>query len=594
MTETATADPLELNSLFTKRLVRFRWIYFVVMIVLLLVPFNGQWRMGLDSSLYRGLADNLAAGKGYIFADQPQKQAYPGLPVTMAMIQKITGSNSVVPVLVLMNLCALVTLWVIYQLILTRYPKWIAIVVTFGVAVNIKFAQQAQEIMTDMPFLLGCMTAMLGWEKLGLSTSRKQTGRAIALLMLGMFLAAVMRPTFWVFALALVLTCLYNIIRNREKRSIIALVSMVIVGIVFAATDPRVRGMNILQGGYERELLTHTSDLLTRVMHNAPKLFDKEITETFFNEPLWHFAIPITALLLIGAAMTIPREPLWGLQVFILTGIMLILSDVPRYYVMVLPTLWLGYVLVVLLITRWIPEYTRDWVIFCMIGAANCMNFYGIAMLAYEQHRSDFVANYRDGGYVPMIKMANLLKEKIPDRSIVIGPHANLLTYLSGKNVFSGRSFGIDVQPVSKYPALLEAMHPKYMIGPSTTYKEKDPAMQKLIDKGVVVPTRYVANVIDPRQGMWLVEIKIVVPVKDWRSNPTTRPHVVADQKVRPTTRPKLTAEQIARKEIKAKRDRKAIKAYRERKARKLRKLQAATQNVVPATAPVTQPAQLP
>ena len=165
------------ESPFTRWLEKYRFLFFVALSLLIVAGFNGQWRIGLDSSIYRGIAENLATGHGYTFAGRSHTQVYPGLPFVMAALQRLTGTNSVVPILVMMNALAIGTLAVVYQLVKLRYPVWIAVIVTCGVAMNTRFTQQAQEVMTDTPFLFGCVVAMLGWELL-LATRNAAGGRA--------------------------------------------------------------------------------------------------------------------------------------------------------------------------------------------------------------------------------------------------------------------------------------------------------------------------------------------------------------------------------------------------------------------------------
>src|SRR6185437_2264707 len=69
---------------FTRWLERWRYLFFIGLVLFLVAPFNGQWRLGLDSSIYRGVAQSLANGQGYTFAGRAQHQVYPGLPVILA------------------------------------------------------------------------------------------------------------------------------------------------------------------------------------------------------------------------------------------------------------------------------------------------------------------------------------------------------------------------------------------------------------------------------------------------------------------------------------------------------------------------------
>ncbi len=620
----ASASPprsfIYLDTDFTRWLVKWRFVFFVLVAILIVLPFNGQWRIGLDSSLYRGVADNLVDGKGYTFAGLAQTQIYPGLPYLLAGIQKITGTREVWPVLVVLNACALFAIVATYHLIRARFPLWIAVVVTCGVAMNVKFIQQAHELMTDTPFFLGVVTALLGWEWLGRKTrvdaslagslatrEPAASGRAkqddaqlpprrpaiaIFLLATGLLLAAAMRPSFWVLALAFVLTCVWNILRHRDRRSVLGLSVLVGVGVLFALFDPRVRGLNFLQGGYEREFLALALDFGSRILTNGPKLFTTEITESFFGETLTYAAVPVAILLLFGTLLVTLKRPLWGLQVFILCVVMALLSDVPRYLMMVLPTLWVGYVLVVLWLTqKWRPMF-RDWALFTTISIANFSNLSGLAGLMFEQHSGEFSTTYSKGGFARHVKMAEIIRQYVPEDAVVIGPNANVLAYFSGRNVRSGRILGLDGGALTKYPGLVARHNPTFLVGPHTEFRQKDKALTRLMEHGVIKPTTLVAKLDDPAGLMWLSRMEVVVPLTDWRKLPTTRPVVIAD---RPPRRPKLTPQEVAHRELKAKRARKELKAKRERKAiraarEEARRKPATTPSNSPATSPAAGP----
>jgi hypothetical protein len=592
--------PYDLRTPFTAWLVRWRMVFFALVALLVIAPFNGEWRLGVDSALYRGVAENLAAGNGYTFAGLPQKQVYAGLPFLLAGLQKITGGNNVVPVLIVLNVMALLTLWATYQLIKLRYPLWIAVVVTCGVAMNVKFIQHAHEVMTDTPFLLGCVLAMLGWELLdGRTTLRGKTG-ATLLLIIGLFVAAMMRPTFWVLALAWVLTCVWNIVRRREKRSMIALGVIGIVCVLVAAIDPRVRGLNMLQGGYERELLELAQHFREQIAVNGPRLFRIEMPEALFNEKLWLFGVVMAVLMLVGAAMVTRRQPLWGLQVFILTAVMLLLSDVPRYYLMVLPTLWLGYVLVLVRILRSLSQRQIDFALFVMFSLANFPNLGGLGLI-YEQHQpGPFIEHYHRGEYVRWKAMAEVIRKHVPPETCVVGPRANLLTYLSGRCVLSGRLMGFEINGVTKYPALVAAHKPAFVVGPLVDYRYSDDPVHRLLDKGVLRPQVLVDRVID-RPGtpeemiMWLATLEVIAPAPDWRSFPSTRPVVQSNKPPRRAPRPMVSPEERERRELKARRERKRIRLERqeridrrERNERRLRKQRRQS------TQPTSQPASMP
>src|SRR3954454_6363479 len=110
-------------------LIKRRKLAILASLIPIIVSFNGRWRMGLDSSIYRGLARSLASGNGYHFGDFGTHQVYPGLPMLLAGITKVFGEHVFRPVvpLVLMVAMALLTLLLVYHLIARNYQQWIAI-----------------------------------------------------------------------------------------------------------------------------------------------------------------------------------------------------------------------------------------------------------------------------------------------------------------------------------------------------------------------------------------------------------------------------------------------------------------------------------
>src|SRR5581483_4054885 len=152
----------------TDGLIRHRKLALGASLIPIIISFNGRWRMGLDSSIYRGLARSIASGNGYHFGEFGTHQIYPGFPVLLAVITKIFGEHVFRPVapLLLMVSMSLVTLAMIYRLIARSYPQWMAICVTVFMATNFWFVKLSHEVLTDIPFLMGTIMALLGWDML--------------------------------------------------------------------------------------------------------------------------------------------------------------------------------------------------------------------------------------------------------------------------------------------------------------------------------------------------------------------------------------------------------------------------------------------
>src|SRR3954470_17973127 len=198
-------DDVNRLTQFVARSSKFLWLYVAL---LYLVSFNGQWRIGLDSANYRGLANSLASGRGYAFGEWAPHNVYPGFPVLLASLQKLFGTGALAPCLAMLGMSVL-TLLVTYRLVRLHFPKWVAVTVTFGLATNSWYLQQTSELMTDVPFLLGVVTALYGWDLLRLREGPR--GRSIAILAVGLTIAATTRPTFLILVAAWGVACTWGL-----------------------------------------------------------------------------------------------------------------------------------------------------------------------------------------------------------------------------------------------------------------------------------------------------------------------------------------------------------------------------------------------
>jgi hypothetical protein len=153
---------------------------------------------------------------------------YPGLPVMLAGIQKLLGEGSLAP-LILMYGVAAMTLVLTDRLVRlgTRatlknpHPgpppeyrgrgqsvgecatAWVSVAVVSLLGFNSFFLEHANEILTDLPFLLGVVMALYGFEKLTAAPGpQRRLMGAVAMVFGGLLVAASMRPTFWFVALA--------------------------------------------------------------------------------------------------------------------------------------------------------------------------------------------------------------------------------------------------------------------------------------------------------------------------------------------------------------------------------------------------------
>jgi hypothetical protein len=204
---------------------RHRRLWFVLVALMLAISFNGKWHLGPDSAGYRQLGHNLAAHGRYFFrTDIPgvdqyhneQGTRYPGLPILLAVLERLFGQADLPP-LILMMMMAVLSLVLIFRLMLYRLPRWLAVCVVVGVGTNPRFIQYSNEILSDVPFLLGVAVTMLGFEQVMNAPNRKWLSIGILNTFAGLLLAAAMRPTFLILGAALVAACLWGILRGTVQ-----------------------------------------------------------------------------------------------------------------------------------------------------------------------------------------------------------------------------------------------------------------------------------------------------------------------------------------------------------------------------------------
>ncbi|MFI5379613.1 MAG: hypothetical protein ACHRHE_09975 [Tepidisphaerales bacterium] len=438
---------------FLRWIVRLRWVCFILVALVLLAGYNGQWRVRSDSALYRGLGRSLAAGRGYTFRGEYDKQAYPGLPILLAGVERVFGrQDDLRPTATLwvMLVLAGATLVCIYHLILEHFPRWIAVCVTTGVGINQQFIQQAHEIMTDLPFLLGVSLTLLAMSRVRRATAGSARILWAGLLMLGAATACSMRPTMWVLVAAGIGAAILHIIRTRRwKAPVLAIGVLVAFVAVWAAA---------FSGRHERSVIRHIQNLWVDhspsqvgVADRLGRLFGAHVPEAVlgFEMPLWT-GIPFTAMLFGLAAWRARFLPVWGLYSIVTFAMFLVMGSNTRYLLMVLPMLLVEWALLCHALARWliplIPwRFTPDWAMLATLAFATVIQAALAVNLVLEQHgrsyknhfqRTDFLVSYRNGDVLALKQLADAIRQWVPAGARLLGPEGRITSFLSGRNVY--------------------------------------------------------------------------------------------------------------------------------------------------------------
>jgi 4-amino-4-deoxy-L-arabinose transferase-like glycosyltransferase len=501
----------EWTPAWAEAVLRWRWVLVPAWLLMHLLAFNGQWRIGPDSATFRSVAHSLATGGGYAILGEPQRQVYPGLPLLLAGLERLFG-DAVWPAILVMLAASAATLWLTYRLMRRVERPWVATLVTAGVGFNIMFVNHGHELLTDVPFLLGVMMALWGWETITDKGVFRRV-RSGAWLAGGLALAVAMRPTFWVLALAFGVVCLGGLVvglfprfsprwwttgpdRARSWRFYAMCLAVVtVVGFAFAATDPRTRSLDLLAGGYEAEVAERVMSLGDRLRETPAKLWEMvedHLEAAFFAERVEYLNLPLALSLLAGVLMVSRRRPLWGLLVAILLGALYFASSVPRYYLMVLPILWLGWVTLTraLAVRLFRTDRSRSLFAAVMFGLVLACNMGHVVKFTLEQRSRPFLEGYKDGLYVPIVAMSRAIEREVAASESVIGPYAKEMTYLSGRNVLGRRQLLSGHEATTAEKALkLRDSGAQWAVFPTSAYQKKDLPLYRLGRAGIFVPS---------------------------------------------------------------------------------------------------------
>jgi hypothetical protein len=344
----------------------------------------------------------------------------------------------------------------IYHLVLEHFPRWVAVCVTTGVGINQQFIQQAHEIMTDLPFLLGVCLTLLAMSRLRRATATSSRIRWASLLLLGGAIACIMRPTMWILVAAGIGAAILQIVRTRRWKAPLLAIAVVIACVaIWTAVDPR---GGLFSGRHERSVIRHIENFWAEhspsqvdVAKRLGRLFGGHVPEAVFGfEMPVLIGIPFTLLLFGLAAWRARFLPVWGLYSILTLLMFLIMGSNSRYVLMVLPMLLVEWALLAHALARWlnplIPwRFTPDWAMLVVLGFATVIQAALTVNLVLEQHgrsyrnhfqRTEFLASYRNGDFVPLIRLAEAIRLHVPPNRRILGPEARITSFLSGRYVY--------------------------------------------------------------------------------------------------------------------------------------------------------------
>lgn len=396
--------------------------------LMLVAGFNGQWRMSRDSALYATIGLNLAEGRGFTHPRGAEGRANPGLPYLLAGVFRVFGPQVLWPALGLMLGCGLAVLGLTYRLFAMHADRGTAAIVTLMLGVCTTFYVHSLDLLTDMPFLLGAMLFLVGYESL-----RRGGGRwwiDWPTLAAGVAVMAAFRLVVLVFVAAAVVALVWRIFTSpRRWRFAAALLGILAVVVAVRLCDPRSTRGTVLTSK-EQEILNRLGPdlnvtLRQMAFENAPDLFlnttPRAVMGNKFGVPPLDLAL--SATIFISGIMLVRRRVLWGMVVALfMVQWLLFLPDV-RYFLPILPLLAYGWWLTVVWLDRAIrqPWGGRVFIalMFLWVGA-NVSKTMGVLI---AQRGVPFYATYQRGLYEGVEELGRRIGRELPADAQVVAPY---------------------------------------------------------------------------------------------------------------------------------------------------------------------------
>lgn len=504
---------------------RHRYKLFAGLILLYLAGFNGHWRLEPDSALYLTIGRNLATGQGFTYQDIPHHLAFPGLPRLFALVFKLFHTDNLLPALWLMLFLGFATLALTYRLFLLYAGRPTAVLITFGLGISRLFYRYCFELLSDMPFLLGVMAFLVGFEAVFHRRRADDPTRPAPvpwydwLLLVGGFLVAVtMRPTMWALSVAAVLALVWAAVRGPyRRRPLIVCAALVLITAAFWFFA---RHADNSLGQYEDALLNYKFSHVSTLLHDtfleyAPRLFEATLCQALFGARLGPGVNTLAGIVVLGlGASLLWYRPIWGLWMGMTVAIVLVaVKPLDRYFLEVLPLLVFAWWSAIRWLNHRLPDRLGNRVFLLLFLLGGTTNLLRTGEMILEQRRVPFLAYYKEGSFDGIDKVARLLRENTtPDDWIVAPPKAaRILTFLSHRHV---------IAPTYEYNWVSPSYHTVYLLEPL-----EDPARQWLAEKhavlglpsGRAIPGRY--NPADPQP--WVLRRVLPIPPQ---SAPATAP----------------------------------------------------------------------
>ena len=421
--------------------------------VLYAVSITGRWRVAPDTALYMSLGRSLAEGQGFTYHGVRHNWYEPGLPWVIGVSFRLFGEDNYLPLTLFVLACGALTLCLAYQLFKLHTGRPTAVLLTTLLAVTETFYRYCFQIVTDMPFLVGLLAVLLGYERLlplqrdGETEPHEPARRrpawwAWGLLFFGTLVMCAFRPTIITFVGALLLATAWHLLRGPHRLRHLLIAAVVIGAVVtFRVSDPR--RTSVAEAAHREATL---KSLLTERLGWAlnrtftrfiPEMLSEHAPEAVLGVELGIGLDEAFSILVMGLGVAlVTRRVLWGAWVAATLAQMAFWLPRERYFLPILPLLLLALWQAAL----WVERRLRaPWAALAFAGVLLLLfvpNLLQDGVFISEQRwRGIGKTDLRDPTARPLVEMGRLIAENVGDEDAVLAESSRQLTYFSRRRV---------------------------------------------------------------------------------------------------------------------------------------------------------------
>ena len=406
-------------------LTKWRFTLFACLGLLYCFGVNGHWRLLPDSTAHFNYALEISGQSNHYFSDLLFGSLQPGLAYMFLGMIGLFGQSFIWGMNLGLLSISLFTLFVSYHFfMLITNDQGKSVFLTFLLGITEHHYLYTFEILTDMPFSLGMILSLYGWQRFKYISPKRIY--SLTILLIGISIMVLFRSVFLIALISLLIATVYELYKNQQKRLLTFIASIAaIVGVSFIAMCyfdlinlPIANDIRLFINGLIRILIKPNDSML---FTNCKLLLCEVMPEVITGQDLGDIAgLPFGLTSVYLCLRLFNKEPLWGILFFCFIAQWIFFQTDDRYVLPLIPlvvlAVWFG-----LQDCKWIKNGYRGFsislTILCMLFISNII---ADGKIIHMQRQHNFYASYKNGVYLDVQTVSRWISQNTPNKSVIL------------------------------------------------------------------------------------------------------------------------------------------------------------------------------